>query len=120
MPGTAYITNGDPNMLRDVAIHVAGQMGFGVQPEGAYRLRVQQGNLAASIFVGAFVAYCDFTVDITTHADNTAHLVLQRNTPWWTGWIGVSRVKGKARDLADAYGNELHRVGVPILQRNDF
>lgn len=120
MPGHAYITHGDPNMLRDVAMHVAGAMGYGVEPQGAYRMKVCQGSLAASIFVGAFVAYCDFTVDISTSADNTVHLVLNRNVPWWTGFIGVGRVKNKARELADAYGNELVRVGVPILQRNDF
>ena len=120
MPGHAYITHGDPNLLRDVAIHIAGQMGFGVEPQGEWTMKVVQGSLAASIFVGAFVAYCDFVVHVVSHADGTNHLVLERNTPWWTGWIGVSRVKSKARELADAYGNELYRVGVPIIQRNDF
>lgn len=120
MPGHAYITHADPNLLRDVAIHVSGQLGYGVEPRGPASLRVTQGSLTASIFVGAFIAYCDFAVDVVSHADGTHHLVLQRNTPWWTGWIGVHRVKNRARELADAYGNELYRLGVDILQRNDF
>lgn len=120
MPGHAYITTGDPNLLRDVAINVAGALGYGVESAGAWRLKVTQGSLTASIFLGAFIAYCEFTVDVVSQADGTHHLVLVRNSPWWTGWIGVSRVKSKARDLADAYGNELMRVGVPIIQRNDF
>ncbi|MBZ0135836.1 MAG: hypothetical protein K8I27_05645 [Planctomycetes bacterium] len=120
MPGHAYITHGDPNVLRDVAIQVAGGLGYGVEPQGAWRLKVSQGSLAASLFLGAFIAYCDFTVDVVSHADGTYHLLLHRNNPWWTGWIGMNRVKNRAIQLADAYGNELMRAGVPVLQRNDF
>jgi hypothetical protein len=120
MPGHAYITYGDPNVLKEVAIHVAGGMGYGVEQTGPWSMQAKQGSLAASIFVGAFIAYCDFNVSVVAQPDGTQHLVLERNTPWWTGLIGVKRVKNRAAELADAYGNELIRRGVQIVRRNEF
>ncbi|MCB9892968.1 MAG: hypothetical protein H6839_00795 [Planctomycetes bacterium] len=120
MPGHLYVTQGQPEHLLQITGDLAPAMKYRVEQSGAWTLKLQQGSLAASIFVGAFVAYCDFTVNIIVPGDGTTHWVLERNTPWWTGIIGVNRVKGRARDLADAYGNEMARQGVPILQRNDF
>lgn len=120
MPGTAYITNGDPGALMDVAIHVAGGLGYGVEETAPGTLSVKQGSFVASLFLGAFIAYCDFKVVVHSPGDGSAHLVLERNSPWWTGVIGVNRVKKRARELADAYGNELVARGVPIVSRNEF
>lgn len=120
MPGHAYVTNGDPNVLMDVAVHVAGGMEYGVERAGQSSLKVTKGNLVASWFLGAFIAYCDFTVNIVGHPDGTQHLVLERNSPWWTGVLGVNRVKTRASELADAYGNELVTRGVQIVTRADF
>ena len=120
MAGHAYITAGDPDLLKDVAIHVAGGMGYGVEDMGPGSLKISQGSFAASIFLGAFIAYCDFQVQILVPGDGTSHLVLERNNPWWTGVIGVNRVKKRARELADAYGNELVARNVQIVRRDDF
>ena len=120
MPGHLYVTQGLPEHLLDISGQVASAMGYSITQVGPWTLKLQQGSLAASLFVGAFTAYCDFTVNILIPGDGTAHLVLERNTPWWTGFLGVRRVKGRAIDLADAYGNEMVRQGVPIIQRNDF
>lgn len=120
MPGHAYITAGDPHELKDVAIHVAGGLGYGVEDTGPWSLSVTHGNFVVSLLVGAFIAYCDFKVHVVSPGDGTHHLVLERNNPWWTGVIGIGRVKKRARELADAYGNELIARGVQIHQRNDF
>lgn len=120
MAGHAYVTTTNPETLEQAAINVAGSMGFGVKPVGPGALAVTKGSLVASIFVGAFVAYCEFRVNVSVAPDGTSHLVLERNSPWWTGVIGVSRVKKRARELADAIGNELIRLGVQIVARNDF
>ncbi|MHC4839842.1 MAG: hypothetical protein ACYTDT_02635 [Planctomycetota bacterium] len=120
MAGHAYITNGDPNVLREIVCAMSPASGFSVEEVGPFQFKVRKGNLAASIFVGAFIAYCDFDVSVTAHADGTQHLVIQRNSPWWTGVIGVNRVKKAASALADAFGNEILRLGIQIFQRNDF
>lgn len=120
MPGHVYVTQATPDHLMEVAGGVAAAFGYEIQQEGSWTLRLKKGSLAASFFVGAFVAYCDFRLNIVFPGDGTAHLHLERNTPWWTGIFGVNRVKNQARELADAYGNELVRQSVAILQRNDF
>lgn len=120
MPGHVYITQATPEHLLEVGGNVAGNLGYNIEQEGPWTLRLQKGSLAASIFVGAFVAYCDFKLNVIFPGDGTAHLHLERNTPWWTGVIGVKRVKSRAKELADAYGNEMVRQGVAIIQRNDF
>lgn len=119
MPGTHYVTNMPPDQLKHLAIHVAGGMEFGVNETAPWSLAVTKGSLAASIFVGAFVAYCDFQVHINVLPDGNTQLVLERNTPWWTGFIGVGRVKTKALELADAYGNAILSQGFQVLHRAD-
>lgn len=119
MPGTQYITNMPSQQLKDLAIHVAGGMEFGVQDIAPWSLAVTKGSLAASIFVGAFVAYCDFKVHIAVLPDGNSQLVLERNSPWWTGFIGVGRVKTKALELADAYGDAILSQGFAVLHRAD-
>ncbi|MBX3460167.1 MAG: hypothetical protein KF696_09450 [Planctomycetes bacterium] len=119
MPGTLYVTNMPPDRLKHLAIHVAGGMEYGVQDIGPWSLSVGKGSLAASIFVGAFVAYCDFKVHISALPDGNTQLLLERNSPWWTGLIGVGRVKRKAVELADAYGNNILTQGFQVLHRAD-
>ncbi|MBK8207164.1 MAG: hypothetical protein IPK87_10330 [Planctomycetes bacterium] len=119
MPGTQYITNMPAEQLKHLAIHVPGGMEYAVSEVAPWQLAVTKGSLAASIFVGAFVAYCDFKVHVGTVPDGNSQLVLERNTPWWTGFIGVGRVKTKARELADAYGNAILSQGFQVLHRAD-
>jgi hypothetical protein len=119
MPGHAYITRGTPDQLRQIAGDVATAQGFRVEPESAWTLKVGLSSMAASLFLGAFVAYCDFKVHVVVPGDGTSHLVLERNNPWWTGLIGIRRVKNRAIELANAWGNEMQRQGVQILQRID-
>lgn len=119
MPGHAYATTAAPDLLERIALDTASRLEFTIETEGPGRFVARKGNLAASIFVGAFIAYCDFRLIITVAPDGTSHLVIERNTPWWTGFIGVNRVKNRARELADACGNALLQAGVQILARND-
>lgn len=120
MPGTAYITMMEPDHALRLAHEVATNMDFTVQRCADWQLEVRRGSLVASIFVGAFVAYCDFRLTVVMPGDGTTHLVLERNSPWWTGFIGVSRVKRAAQELADALGNAIHGAGGQILSRQEF
>lgn len=119
MPGHTYVTHAAPELLERIALATAAQMNFAIEPESPGRYAVRKGSLWASLVVGAFVAYCDFRLVIAVAPDSTSHLILERNTPWWTGFIGVNRVKSRARELADACGNALVQAGVHILARND-
>lgn len=119
MPGHVYITQGQPEQLRHIAGEVALSLGFRVEPESDWTLKLLKSSLAASLFLGAFVTYCEFRAHVVVPGDGTAHLVLERNNPWWTGFIGINRVRNRAVELANAWGAELQRQGVLILQRFD-
>ena len=76
----------------------AEQFEVSTAPDG--RLSAKKGNFGLSIVFGAFIAYCDFTFATTAEGSNT-RLTMTRNNPWWTGLIGISRVKKAATRFAD-------------------
>jgi hypothetical protein len=120
MPGFSLRTNLDAEEALKAAKRAAKQLDYTVAELDDWELSVQKGNLAASIFVGAFVAYCDFRVTVESRRDGTVEIVLERNTPWWTGIIGVNRVKSRAKELADEIeADVLDRKG-EILKRDTF
>jgi hypothetical protein len=74
-----------------------------------------------SIFVGAFVAYCDFEIEIEEgRHEEDVDIVINRNSPWWTGIIGIGRVKSRARELAEAIGDGIHRKGYRVRREREF
>ena len=44
---------------------------------------------------------CNFEIDFEEE-DNRSVFFLKRNSPWWTGALGVSRVKSRAKKLTEA------------------
>jgi hypothetical protein len=120
MAGILIVTQAEPLYLRDTALGVAQSMGYEIAPLDEWSHSAKQGNLAMSIFFGAFVAYCDFKLRVVFPGDGTSHLILERNVPWWTGVIGNNRVKGRAMDLANGIQNAIGQAGFAILDRRDI
>ena len=52
--------------------------------------------------------------------DDTVEIRIERNSPWWTGMIGVNRVKKRAEELADAVERSIERDGGEVLRRGTF
>lgn len=119
MAGTKFVADMTPEDLHEMARFVAKETGFACHSAGGLRFEAKRGNLALSILFGAFIAYCDFTIEIEPF-DDGAELVLTRNTPWWTGAIGVSRVKSWAKTLGDNLKKEVERSGYRVLKEKDF
>ena len=69
------------------------------EPDGG--LAARKGNFALSILLGAFIAYCEFKFAAQPAGAGAVRLSMKRNSPWWTGLIGVSRVKKAALRFAD-------------------
>ena len=101
-----------------MVMHVAKDLKFAVYRVGDWELRIQKGSLLASIFVGAFVAYCDFRVFVEED-DGGVDIVIERNRPWWTGAIGVGRVKSWAKTLASHLEDEIKHQGGKVRDRKD-
>lgn len=120
MAGVRLTIRGTPEAVIESAARTAQGLGFEVLPSSPRSLAIRRGNLLLSIFLGAFVAYCDFLATAESQPDGTTRLSLQRNTPWWTGVIGVSRVKKKARELADTISRNITAEGMALLGNSDY
>lgn len=121
MPGMIVTAEMDRDGALKLAKRVAKELEFEVESLGKRSFRARQGNLAASIIVGAFIAYCDFEIEIEPgRREGNVDIVINRNSPWWTGIIGVGRVKGRARQLAEEIGETIHRKGYRVRREKEF
>lgn len=100
MAGFDFVIQGTADQALEAvrAAATAEQFEVSTTPDG--RLSAKKGNFALSIALGAFIAYCDFTFATQPDGANT-RLTMTRNNPWWTGLIGISRVKKAATRFAD-------------------
>jgi hypothetical protein len=101
-----------------IAKRVAKEEGFHVVEVDDYHFEAKRGSLPLSIIAGALVAYCDFKIEVEAYDDAT-DLVLTRNTPWWTGVLGVSRVKNWAKHLVDEIAKEVEEEEGAILDKQE-
>src|SRR5262249_2260742 len=102
MPGISLLTNLDAMTTAATVRRVARELGFTVTEVGDWEVELSKGSLATSLILGALVAYCRFRVTFRPRPDNTVEVLLERNSPWVWGTMGVNRVKAQANDLADA------------------
>ena len=119
MPGLKFTTDMDADALYKIAFRRAQDLGYTTRGLGDNAFAATMGNMPLSVVVGAFVAYCDFRVDIEEYEDGN-ELVLERNTPWWTGMIGVSRVKSKALELVNHIKDEVNLRGGKVKREKEF
>ena len=119
MAGVKFVADMTPEDLHQLARHVAKETGFAVHASGGLSFEAKMGNFTLSMIVGAFVAYCDFKVEVDAY-DDGAELVLTRNTPWWTGAIGISRTKSWAKTLGDNIKKEVERSGYRVVKEKEF
>ena len=100
MAGFDFVIQGTAEQALDAVRAAAQAEQFEVSTNADGRLSAKKGNFGLSIVLGAFIAYCDFTFAAQPDGPNT-RLTMTRNNPWWTGLIGISRVKKAATRFAD-------------------
>ena len=120
MAGIRILTDVNPEVAMKAASRAAKRLEFKVYRVDDWELVAQRGNLALSIFVGAFVAYCYFHVRVFSDRGDRVEIEIERNSPWWTGLIGVNRVKNWAKSLADEIENEIEAQGFKLYGRKNF
>jgi len=100
MAGMRITTTLPADEAKRAVMDAAKDLGFSYTQVDTVAWQATKGNFAMSIFVGAFIAYCNFRITTTPSAQGT-EVFIQRNKPWWTGLIGVSRVAKQAKLLAE-------------------
>jgi hypothetical protein len=118
MAAITLVTDLEPDEAVDTVRAVARDLGFEVFREDDWELRAQKGSLAASIFLGAFVLYCNFQIYIEEKRGDIA-ITIVRNSPWWTGLIGISRVKSMFKKLADLIEDDIEDQGGRVFSRKE-
>lgn len=119
MAGITIVTNLQAEEAVKIVTKVAKRNSFKVYRVEDWELIVQKGNLPLSIFLGAFIAYCYFRVLIEEDRSDTIAITIERNSPWWTGVIGVSRVKSWAATLADEIERAIESKGGEVVSREN-
>jgi hypothetical protein len=120
MPGFSLVTNMDPAEAAAVVRKAGKRLDFEVDDVEVGEMEMRKGSLTASIFLGAFIAYCNFRVIVSRNRRNDTVITIERNSQWWTGIIGVNRVKSRAQELADEIEDSLRDQRADILHRDTF
>lgn len=121
MAGIAITTDMEPKKALRLARDVARDLAFTVNMVDEWAFSATKGNLALSIFLGAFIAYCDFEVEVQEGKyESEVDIVITRNSPWWTGAIGVHRVKTRAKELATHIADAIEDDGCRVIKEREF
>ena len=122
MAGYRLKVNLPPTKVAKIVRETAEENGYLIDEIDLFDFRVQKGSFAISLIAGAFIAYCDFAVEVEEDdrkPDNSV-VVLRRNTPWWTGLIGISRVTSRAKELVQEISEELEEAGANVSDLKDI
>ena len=120
MAGFSILTDIDGAAAMKTANKVAKKLGFSTAKADEWELTATKGNLVASIFLGAFIAYCDFRIYVEEGKRGEIEISIERNSPWWSGAIGVHRVNNRAKELADAIEDAILDNGGKVMKRGTF
>lgn len=114
-PGNVLITNAPAPQALATVQGASQSLAFRLTQTGQWSFKAQKGSLIGGILLGAFFAYCNFSIVVAQVPDGTTAISIVRNRPWWTGAIGVMRVKKRADELGNAVGQGLVNQRFTVL-----
>ncbi|MFO0937926.1 MAG: hypothetical protein U0798_15600 [Gemmataceae bacterium] len=118
MPRTELYTDASHEEALDAVAEACKPAGFHIVSEGKRKLTVQKGSLATSIFLGAFVVYCNCQVTVERDGDELC-IDFEWGTTWWQGIFGPMRTKTAMNQLIDHVCDILEDEGREIMERLD-
>src|SRR5580700_2886287 len=116
MLGITITTNLESARAIDLARQAAAQLAFSIHPVTDKEFLARKSSLGSSLLLGPFVAYCRFRISVIEFEDAQVDVVLQRNFPWWSGFIGVGKVRAWALRLARSIEAQIEQNGGQVLQ----
>src|SRR5439155_4767019 len=99
MAGFILTTDLERDKTLSAAAKAALEQGFHVSQLTDREFAAKRSNLPVSVLMGPFVSYCNFRVSVLENEDSV-DVIVQRNSPWWTGYAGVRGVRTWAERLA--------------------
>jgi hypothetical protein len=104
----------DSTVIRIVR-ETAANSGFRVSYLGPGEIILEKGSFLLSIFIGALAPYLHFRVRVTPSPD-AYHISFERNTPWWTGILGVMSCRSQFQTLTTAVASAVYFHGGQVVQ----
>lgn len=114
-PGNVLITNAPAHAALATVQGASQALGFRLSQTSQWSFQAQKGSFVGGLLLGAFFAYCNFAVTVAQVPDGTTAVSIVRNRPWWTGAIGIMRVKKRADLLGNAVGQGLVQQQFAVL-----
>jgi hypothetical protein len=119
MAGIKLVTDADPETALQIAWRTAQDLGFKLTPvlEGAFC--ASKGHMIWSMLVGPAAPHCSFRIAAFKYPDGT-DLVLERNSPWTSGLLGLRRIQGEADTLMERVADAVARAGCKVIDRKEI
>jgi hypothetical protein len=119
--GLKLLTNMDPQLCLKLAWRTAQDRGYALTPLGecAKRFTASKGNILIGVLAGAFAPHCVFQIGVEAYPDAN-ELILEMNSPWISGAVGLRKVRSQAEELMQAIACAIEKEGAAILERKEF
>jgi hypothetical protein len=115
MPGLVMLTDLEREPALSAAARAARDLGFDIQHVTDREFLACRSSLGMSLLLPPFTPYCKFRVSVLEAVEAGVELVLQRNSPWWTGFFGLRGVKTWFDKLAGATEQAVESAGGKVL-----
>jgi hypothetical protein len=120
MAGIKVVTDAKPDTVLQLAWRAAQDLSFSVTPihDGAFD--ASKGHIIWSMVAGNAAPHCKFRISAKRYPDATTDLVLERNSAWTTGLLGLRRIKSEASAVIDKAVEALQQIGGKVIERKEI
>jgi hypothetical protein len=120
MAGIKVVTDAKPETVLDLAWRAAQDLSFTVTPirDGAFD--ASKGHVVWSMLAGNVAPHCNFRISAKRYPDGTTDLVLERNSAWTTGLLGLRRIKTEATAVIDKTVAAIQQLGSKVIEQKEI
>jgi len=115
MAGLSITVNLSVEECLNVVGNSARKLNYTVIFLGERELAIRKGSLLGTLLVGAVAPQCDFRVSVEERP-SCRDILIRINRPWWSGLVGMQRVRARAKELADTITAAIRDRGGSILE----
>ena len=116
MAGIKLVIDMEPATALQLAWRAAQDLQFRLTPIQDGTFQASKGRAIWSLLVGPAAPHCSFTISVHSYPDGTTDLVLDRNTPWSSGVLGLRRIQAEAETLMKRSADAIEANGGKVRE----
>ena len=120
MAGIKLVTDMDPETALQLPWRAAQDLSFTLTPIADGSFSASKGSAIWSALLGPAAPHCQFKIVAKKYPDGMTDLVLERNSPWTSGRLGLRRINAEAQGLIDRTVEALEKNGGNIKERKEI